>query len=93
MARRRSFRGYDARPVPLAALRDSLFAGFAILGFAETGVPGDPALSAMSFRMHTLEGTRMPKIGSSVVDPAGTQLVDDWITSLPASACPPQPQQ
>jgi uncharacterized repeat protein (TIGR03806 family) len=55
-------------------------------------VPGNPALSAMSFRMHALDDKRMPKIGSSVVDPAGTQLIDDWITSLPTDACPPQPQ-
>jgi SagB-type dehydrogenase family enzyme len=45
MARRRSFRGFDgAQPVPLEALRDVLFSGFAILGFAESGIPGDPPL-------------------------------------------------
>jgi SagB-type dehydrogenase family enzyme len=45
MARRRSYRGYDeARGLPLAALADCLFAGFAILGFAPGGVPGDPPL-------------------------------------------------
>lgn len=45
MARRRSFRGYDeARGLPLDALADCLFAGFAILGFAPGGVPGDPPL-------------------------------------------------
>ena len=41
MARRRSSRAFDrARPVPLDALADVLFAGFAILGFADIGVPG-----------------------------------------------------
>jgi SagB-type dehydrogenase family enzyme len=45
MARRRSFRGYDpARALPLDAVRDCLFAGFAILGFAPGAVPGDPPL-------------------------------------------------
>lgn len=45
IARRRSFRGYDpARGVPLDALADCLFAGFAILGFAPGGVPGEPPL-------------------------------------------------
>lgn len=50
-------------------------------------VPGDPSKSAISFRMHSLEKTRMPKIGSKVVDPVGTQLIDDWISAMPATAC------
>jgi uncharacterized repeat protein (TIGR03806 family) len=54
-------------------------------------VPGDPAKSTMSFRMHTLNMDRMPKVGSLVVDTAGAKLVDDWITGLPANSCPPQP--
>lgn len=57
-------------------------------------VPGNPAMSAMSMRMHTLDMppdvvVRMPKLGSTVVDEAGAKLIDDWITSLPADACPP----
>jgi SagB-type dehydrogenase family enzyme len=41
MARRRSSRGFDReRAVPLDALSDVLFSGFAILGFADVGVPG-----------------------------------------------------
>lgn len=55
-------------------------------------VPGDPSKSTISFRMHSLEKVRMPKIGSGLVDPAGTQLVDAWITAMPASACPSPPQ-
>jgi hypothetical protein len=45
----------------------------------------------MSFRMHTLDMLRMPKIGSNVLDPLGTKLVDDWITAMPTDACPPRP--
>jgi cytochrome c551/c552 len=52
--------------------------------------PGKPAESTMSFRMHTLEMTRMPQIASLVVDLKGTQLVDDWIAALPTDACPPR---
>jgi hypothetical protein len=52
--------------------------------------PGNPAESTMSFRMHTLDMLRMPKIGSNVVDPVGAKLVDDWITAMPADACPPR---
>jgi uncharacterized repeat protein (TIGR03806 family) len=54
-------------------------------------VPGEPAKSSMSFRVHTLDELRMPKIGSNVVDPLATQLVDDWIRAMPTTACPPQP--
>jgi uncharacterized repeat protein (TIGR03806 family) len=54
-------------------------------------VPGDPSKSAISFRMHSLEKTRMPKIGSNVVDAAGTKLIDDWITAMPTTACGAQP--
>lgn len=54
-------------------------------------VPGDPTKSAISFRMHSLEKTRMPKIGSKVVDPVGTKLIDDWISAMPTTACSAQP--
>jgi uncharacterized repeat protein (TIGR03806 family) len=49
-------------------------------------VPGSPEESSLSFRMHDTTNYRMPKIGSSVVDTAGTALIDEWITSL--TACP-----
>jgi uncharacterized repeat protein (TIGR03806 family) len=50
--------------------------------------PGKPAESTMSTRMHALDMLRMPQIGSKVVDEQGTKLIDDWITAMPASACP-----
>lgn len=41
MRARRSYRGFDPdRPLPLAALRDCLYAGFAIVGFADINLPG-----------------------------------------------------
>jgi hypothetical protein len=50
-------------------------------------VPMDPTNSNISFRMHTLNsGYRMPKYASSVVDTAGTMLIDDWINSI--TSCP-----
>lgn len=54
-------------------------------------VPGKPEDSGVSFRMHTLEMTRMPKIGSNVADASGIALIDAWITAMPTNACPPQP--
>jgi mono/diheme cytochrome c family protein len=61
-------------------------------------VPGKPADSNISYRMHdtvpmfcgpqpdTCTDNRMPKIGSYLVDPDGSKLIDDWITSI--TACP-----
>jgi hypothetical protein len=49
-------------------------------------VPGSPETSNISFRMHDTTTYRMPKIGSSVVDPMGTALIDEWITSI--QSCP-----
>jgi uncharacterized repeat protein (TIGR03806 family) len=52
-------------------------------------VPGQPARSVLSLRMHTLEARfRMPPIGSAVVDAEGVKVIDDWIASLPP--CPPR---
>lgn len=50
-------------------------------------VPGDATNSNISFRMHsTNSGYRMPKLSSSVVDTAGTMLIDQWIKSI--TSCP-----
>jgi len=49
--------------------------------------PGHPENSVVSLRMHSLDSTfRMPQVGSRVVDPTGSMVVDDWISSL--TACP-----
>jgi len=48
--------------------------------------PGSTANSLISVRMHSTDLYRMPKIGSSVVDPTGTSIVDGWINSL--TTCP-----
>jgi uncharacterized repeat protein (TIGR03806 family) len=49
--------------------------------------PGASGSSEISVRMHALDGTRMPALGTTVVDPQGTKLVDGWIDAT--SACPP----
>jgi len=49
-------------------------------------VPGKPDQSSISFRMHDRTIYKMPRIGSNLVDPEGSALVDDWITAL--TACP-----
>lgn len=49
-------------------------------------IPGDPARSILSVRMHSPGASRMPPLGSRVEDTAATTLVDFWISSL--KACP-----
>lgn len=47
--------------------------------------PGDPYSSVLFLRVSKLGSGRMPRLGSSEVDPAGTRLVHDWIQSLAES--------
>jgi hypothetical protein len=49
-------------------------------------VPGNPAKSIMSLRVHSSDAARMPPVAVSILDPLGSKLLDDWITSL--TACP-----
>lgn len=53
---------------------------------ARVVLPGDPARSLMSLRMHALDANRMPPLGTRVEDTQGTTLIDSWIRSL--TACP-----
>jgi uncharacterized repeat protein (TIGR03806 family) len=49
-------------------------------------VPGSPQSSILSLRVHATDGKRMPPIAVSVLDPVGSAVIDDWISSL--TACP-----
>lgn len=48
--------------------------------------PGSPDMSVLSLRFHATDSKRMPPVAVSVTDPLGTQVIDDWISSL--TACP-----
>ncbi len=48
--------------------------------------PGSPATSEVSVRIHAVDGSRMPPLGTQMVDPVGTALVDGWIQQT--NACP-----
>lgn len=49
--------------------------------------PGDPARSMVTARMRSLDPmTRMPQLGTSVVDEVGVGAVEAWVRGLPA--CP-----
>jgi hypothetical protein len=45
--------------------------------------PGDSAHSLLLHRMKQLDATRMPRVGSSVIDEAGVKLIEEWIRKLP----------
>lgn len=49
-------------------------------------VPGDPAASILSLRIHGSDNKRMPPVAVSITDPTGTAVIDEWITSL--TTCP-----
>jgi uncharacterized repeat protein (TIGR03806 family) len=54
------------------------------LGAADPRIiaPGNRARSVLWLRMSTLDGSRMPTIGSHKVDDAAVTLIGDWIDSL-----------
>ena len=50
--------------------------------------PGDPAASAIYYRMShrndaTMSNVQMPPIGTEVVDDKGVKTITDWIKALP----------
>jgi uncharacterized repeat protein (TIGR03806 family) len=48
--------------------------------------PGTPETSVVSIRSHRIGATRMPPVGSNVIDGHGLGVLDVWVKSL--SACP-----
>lgn len=44
--------------------------------------PGDPTRSLLLHRMRQTDETRMPRVGSNVVDEQGVRLIEDWIRRL-----------
>jgi uncharacterized repeat protein (TIGR03806 family) len=53
-------------------------------------VPGTPARSVLSLRMHALDRNRMPRFGSSKVDAAAVAVIDAWISAMTSCQEPPQ---
>jgi len=58
------------------------------LGVADAKIiaPGKPESSLVSLRTHATNGKRMPPLGTRLVDPEGTAVLDDWIRGL--TGCP-----
>jgi uncharacterized repeat protein (TIGR03806 family) len=49
-------------------------------------LPGVPAKSILSLRVHASDSARMPPVAVSAVDPLGSALIDQWIASV--GTCP-----
>ena len=47
-------------------------------------VPGDPDASILVYRLATLGGARMPRLGSTEIDTRAVRLIRDWIGSHPS---------
>ena len=86
---------YLKRDMPFEELRTGKGTGIGTFGMrnAKLIAPGDPYRSLVTYRMSKLGYSRMPYIGSQIVDSAGVALVSEWIRSLAddsgASASPP----
>jgi uncharacterized repeat protein (TIGR03806 family) len=58
---------------------------------ARVVAPHDPFRSIMFYRMSTLGPGRMPRLGSSVVDEDGVELIGRWIATMPGAGLVPDP--
>ena len=56
---------------------------------ARVVAPGDPSRSVLFYRMAKLGPGRMPRLGSSLVDRGGLDLIDDWISESGAASAGP----
>lgn len=70
----------DLEKMGIAGVKPS-HGGFFVPG-ARIVTPGDPYRSVLFYRAAKLGPGRMPRIGSSVVDEAGLQLLHDWIATM-----------
>ncbi len=72
------------RELPFDQLRTNKETGIGTFGIGDAKViaNGDPFRSVLMYRMSKLGYSRMPYIGTQVVDSAGVALIAEWIRSL-----------
>ncbi len=86
---------YLSRDLPFDQLNTDKGTGIGTFGMQNAKIisPGDPYRSVVIYRMSKLGYSRMPYIGSQVVDSKGVALIAEWISSLSddrsAEASPP----
>lgn len=57
------------------------------IAFAKIVAPGSPATSVLVQRPKRTDVFRMPPLGTSVVDPLGTSVLEQWVLAM--APCPP----
>ncbi len=77
-----------SRDLPFDQMNTNKGTGIGTFGIPEGKIiePGDPYRSVLFYRVSRLGNSRMPYVGSHVVDSAGVALLEQWIRSLPAAA-------
>lgn len=75
---------YLNRELSFADLKTNKGTGIGTFGMQNAKIitPGDPYRSVLMYRMSKLGYSRMPYIGSQVVDSKGVALIAEWIRSL-----------
>ncbi len=86
---------YLRRELPFDELRTNKGTGIGTFGLRDAKLitPGDPYRSVLLYRMSKLGYSRMPYIGSYVVDGQGISLMDQWIRAMPIDGPPSLPLQ
>jgi uncharacterized repeat protein (TIGR03806 family) len=80
----------SAEPTNFGVCKTPTSAGGATCGLTYDVVPGHPEMSIMSCRMRSEDPQiQMPPLGRTLAHDAGADLVDEWITALPAGVCTP----
>jgi putative heme-binding domain-containing protein len=79
---------YLDRGRPFSKLNTFKGTGIGTFGMRNAKIiaPGDPYRSVLMYRMSKTGYSRMPYIGSQLVDSAGVSLIGEWIRSLPKRA-------
>lgn len=83
---------WEQEPIHLGICKPPAAAGAASGGRPYDIVPGSPEESIVPYRMASLDPEiKMPELPSQVLNPAGIELISDWITALEPPGCVPKP--
>jgi len=79
---------WENEPVHLGICKPPAAAGAASDGRPYDVVPGEPDNSIVVFRMQSLDPmVKMPELTSRVLNPAGIDLISDWISAMEPAGC------
>lgn len=83
---------WEQEPIHLGICKPPAAAGAASGGRPYDIVPGSPEESIVPYRMASLDPEiKMPELPSQVLNPAGIDLISEWIAALEPPGCAPKP--